>query len=639
MSSLRVDWDYLDIVTERLKERRTRMNETLDAEAKSLRKYRTEAFPPFRERWDYWYNTSVRARNLEGSTSYEWVSGHGDSWKPSAMMQWMLQSLYNYDESEYGLVIEIKVSKTTFLEDGRTVRETVRDDLINLGQKFEKVPELLDYASSILGWSVVFDLFNDVKTSSLFSSINDFLRDNNFSFPAASRVKVKSRKIRRDLVMCVRYYANRDDNRAYCKDLNKLRSLVGSALQQLIQPKSMKLRKGLDYVKRIVPAKNKDKLNIKLSPDIGVVHLVIIADISNFTGSAANAWLMLCIMTIELAHGRISGKVSNVYCCDGAHFTATLVEVLVLYLYLTVGYPCTSETTSIFHTLPGGFLGVNANITIALLFYATLLNWLSWNKPSYIHYMRSQAGGDDVFIVLKLSREDAEQGRNWIQENLSKYVGYVKELDTFIVEDETTSKVVANVKFCRKRIVVTLEDRRYCIRSEPAVPLNEILTMEPIPNSIRIQQDLWTTTRTELNVFDRCHPGYQWITDALQVLALERLPLASLSRTVTHYYETDFEFKLVGARHCSTSSVDSAKRVNPVFHLDNVYYGTVDQSISFLLARGDLVMQLVRYEGVLKRMVLTELEGKRYRRLFRLRYDVPVVVCCERAVILELRYS
>jgi hypothetical protein len=346
---------------------------------------------------------------------------------------------------------------------------------------------------------------------------------------------------------------------------------------------------------------------------------------------------MLCIMTIELAHGNISGKSSNIYCCDGAHFTATLVEILVLYLYLTVGYPCTSESTSEFHTLPGGFLGVNANITIALLFYATLLNWLSWNKPSFIHYMKSQAGGDDVFILLKLSREDAEQGRNWVQQNLARYVGYVKELDTFIVEDETTDKVVRDVRFCRKRVQVTREGRYFCIKSEPAVPLNELLTMEVVPRSTRAQQDLWRTIQTDLNNFEKVNPDYQWITDALKVLALERLPLANLTRTITHYYEDDFDLELLGSRYCSALSVEAAMLVDPVFHLDNVYYGDVEQSISFLLARGKLLMQTILHEGVLQRVVLTDLEGKRYRKLFRLRYEVPVVVVCDDVVLMELR--
>jgi hypothetical protein len=638
-TSSEVDWDYLDVVKKRLAERKLRLNETVDAEAKSLRKYATRVFPPFRERWDYWFNTSPRAQNYERSTSYEWICGHGDNWKPSAMMQWMLQSFYNYDESEYGTVIEVKVSNTTFLEDGRSVRETVRDDLTNLKSCLQQIPELLDYATSILGWSVVFDLFNDVKTSSLFTGINEYLQAHSFSFPAASRVGVRNRRIHRDLIMCVRYYPNRDDNRAYCKDLNKLRSLVGAALQRLILPKSMRMRRGLDYVRRIVPAKNKDKLDIHVAVDSNCVHLAIIADISNFTGSAANAWLMLCNLAIELAHGKISGKSPNIYCCDGAHFTATLVEVLVLYLYLTVGYPCTSEATSEFHTLPGGFLGVNANITIALLFYATLLNWLSWNRPNFVHYMRSQAGGDDVFILLKLSREDAERGRTWVQQHLSEYVGYVKELETFIVEDETRSKVVDNVKFCRKRVEVRRVGRSYSIKSEPAVPLNELLTTAVVPTSVQAQQKLWQTVQTGLNNFNRENSGYQWVTDALSMLAVEKLPSATMSQVITHYYEGDLELVIVGTRYCSMLSVEAANLVAPVFHLDNIYYGTADQAISFLMARGGLVMQRICYEGTSKKVVMTEREGERYRRLFRLRYDVPVVVTCNLDVLTELRSS
>lgn len=630
-----VDWDYLEHTAARVKERKARGNETLAAEEKSLRKYSTAVFPPLRERWDYWFHTGQRKREVLQSNSYEWLKGNVDNWAPNAMMSTMLQSMYDYDEPEFGRAIEVKVSATTFV-DGLSVRELVKDELNALCARLGKIPTLSDLATSILGWSVVFDLFKDVKASHLFQGINDLFKGTNFSFPATSRVKIDGRRIKPDLIMCVKYYPNRDDNRAYCKDLNLLRSLAGAALQRLILPKSMRQRRNLDWVQRVCPARNKDKLNIRVSASSEKVHLAVIIDISNFTGSAANAWLMLSCMALELAHGKIRGKPANLYCCDGVHFTATLVEVLVLYLYTTVGYPCQVEATSEYRTLPGGFLGVNANISVALLFYSILLLWLSRNRPNYIHYMKSQAGGDDVFILLKISRKNAELARMWLHKNLTNYVGYVKELNTFIVEDSTQTKVVDGIKFCRKRVGVTKQDTYYNIKSEPAVPLNEVITSETIPSKPQAQQKLWETARHELSNFARENVGYEWMTDSLLSIVASRLPRANITRTISAYAETDLELQLVEARYCSVNSINLATSVPPIFHLSNIYYGSVEQSIQFLLARGQLVMQLVRYQGTLYKAVMTENEGKYYRRFFKTKMSVHQVIQPNDSVVSRL---
>jgi hypothetical protein len=213
----------------------------------------------------------------------------------------------------------------------------------------------------------------------------------------------------------------------------------------------------------------------------------------------------------------------------------------------------------------------------------------------------------------------------------------VKEMFTFVIEDETMSRVVDDVAFCRKRIEVRREGSWLCVRSEPAVPLNEVLTNNNVSKDSDTQIKIWKTVDNELRNFDRMYSGYQWITDALRTLAVERLPLISLTRSVTFNYETDMALRMVGTRYCSDRSVSLADIVPPLFHLNNAYYTNCDQAINFLLCRGKLVMQLIRYEGVLRRVVMTESEGKRYRKLFRLRYENPVVVVCTRAVVERLR--
>lgn len=624
-----VDRGYRDHVRDRINERRERANESLEAEEKSLRKYQTYVFGPYRERWDYWYQTGSRKRDVTSSTSYEFLVNHGEKWYPSSMMNWILQCIYDYDEPRYCGVIEVKVSNTTFRSCGRSMRELVKEDLIEIGNSIRRLPSVLDYATKLLGWNIVQDLFSDVKASKLMTSINEFLQEHNFAFPADAYIKIEGRILRKDLIMGVKYYPNRDDNRAYCKDVNKLRTLVGAALQRLILPRNMKQRRNLHYVAEVVPAKNKDQINHRIKKADGYVHLATIIDISNFTGSASNAWLMLAIVAIELAHGKITGKHDNIYCCDGAHFQASALEVIVLYLYLTVGYPCTLHATDEFRNLPGGFLGVNANICVAMLFYANMLSWMSRNRTRQIRYMKSQAGGDDVYILTKIKREDVLSTKIWLRENLSKYVGNIKELNSFIVEDSCDGVVVEGFKFCRKRIQVIEEPHHYVVKSEPAIPLNELLTMTDIPKKPTAQENLMRTVTTELRTFEKDHPEYFELTDALMVIASSKLPYATPKKVITQFYESNLDFVQVGGRFCTPESVKQSNLVSPVFHLNNVYYGTVEQSINYLLCRGSLTIQRVSIGGDIQRVVMTEGEAKGYRSKYTFKFSWDEMVTAD----------
>jgi hypothetical protein len=107
--------------------------------------------------------------------------------------------------------------------------------------------------------------------------------------------------------------------------------------------------------------------------------------------------------------------------------------------------------------------------------------------------MKCQAGGDDVYILTKITRDDELKTKLWLKQNLSKYVGHIKELNSFIVEDSCDADVVEGIRFCRKRIRVREERHHYLIESEPAVPLNEVLTMLTVPRKQATQDKMMRT--------------------------------------------------------------------------------------------------------------------------------------------------
>jgi hypothetical protein len=286
--------------------------------------------------------------------------------------------------------------------------------------------------------------------------------------------------------------------------------------------------------------------------------------------------------------------------------------------------------------LPGGFLGVNANISVALLFYAILLSWLSRNRPDCIKYMKKQAGGDDVFILTKTRRSDMLKVRLWIDENLRNYVGYVKELNSFIVEDSCDSPVVNGIKFCRKRIQVRSDNNYYYIKSEPAVPLNEVFTAVDIPNNPRAQQKIFNTVRSELDNFSRENQDYAWISGTLLAMASSKLPKAQMTKTLSIKYDSELSYSLVDNRLCSESSIQLSRSVSMISHLTNIYYGTIPDSINYLLARGKLVLQLVTIEGKDRKVIMTEREGKAYRKHCVWRSEVPVIPAVDFIVLHKL---
>jgi hypothetical protein len=614
-----VDWDYARIVSERISQRKARCNENLEAEVKSLRKYSSEVHPLLRERLDVHFGTHVGPGLVFRTNTFDCIKGNNDNFRASAVMNWLFQSFYDQEEPRIGEVIEIRVSSKTFNNDKITIEEETMTEFVNIANKIRRVPNLDDFISNELGFEVALDLLqSDFTQSTLSRSIQDFLVDNNYMFPAGKCVSVPGRVIKTDLIMNVKYYPGRDDNRAYCMDKNKLRSLCGAILHRLIQPKNMRLRKRL-HSSSIVPSIGKDKLDIIIRKNAGNVHAVIIADISNFTGSAANAWLTLYCMALELSLGRIPEKEDNLFCVGGVHFTASWGSVIRAYLYLTVGYPCTSSSSGSQHVLPGGFLGVNGNITVAMLFYSMFLSWLNRNKPGYVKHVKTQAGGDDVTIILELERHDAARGANWVKSQLERFVGFVKELTYSIFEDQDVG-IIEGLLYCRSRVRKVMQGGCFRLQTEDSIPLSEKLTAQyPLRNS-DAQQEAWYKLDLELLRHTNQNRGHVEIADALRTMFVDAHHHVKPLRALIKYIDCTEEVIITDdGRHVTPKALELSNSVDLYFVNSNVYYRTEAQRIQYKLRRGELEMIKVQYQGALVMLVATTGESTSIRRRCRIR--------------------
>lgn len=504
-----------------------------DAVAKSLRCYETQVHPLLKERLSIWWDGMDRRSATEGRTfTYdESVAGMTGS----NLMNYIFQSFYLQEPGQEVDVIYPRVSrKTSVLVSNSQTIDMFSEVTGWLGQyqcedDYDVIP-LRQLANQDLGPTIVQDLLDNTLNSSLSQGISELLFSNDFHFPSHEFVTVSGRSLNQDLIMKVKYYPSRDDNRAYCSDHSRLRSLVACCLNRMISPKSMATRRRLHSASILRPDK-KDvlDLHLPLTDDEEIYTYLILADISNFTGSFANAWLMVYTMGLEVACGRLEDRY-QLFSIGGKFLKASWKELVILYVYLTVGVPCWVESQARFGYLSGGFLGVGGNITIGLLCLAVVLQDLLWRLKKKVFDQRAQAGGDDIAIVIRCTKTNVESIVDDIYEELEAYVGKVKELDVHCLED-LPDGVIDEAVFCRKRIILTRDCDGLHLVGEPSVPIPESLFPQNKIHRYNLQIQAWRELDYSLRGWETAMPGYSKLTDSLRQLFLEQYRKVTPMRT------------------------------------------------------------------------------------------------------------
>lgn len=237
-----------------------------DAVGKSLRCYETRVHPIFKERLSIWWEGIDRRSATEGRTfTYdESVAGMTGS----NLLNYVFQSFYLQEPTQEVDVIYPRLSRKTSVLFSTPDRTDMLSEVVGwlesyeLDDGHETIP-LRRLAEAELGSTIVRDLLDNTLRSSLTQGISELLFTNDFHFPSHEFVTVSGRSLNQDLVMKVKYYPSRDDNRAYCSDHSRLRSLVASCLNRMISPKSMATRRSLHSASILRPDK-KDVLDLHL---------------------------------------------------------------------------------------------------------------------------------------------------------------------------------------------------------------------------------------------------------------------------------------------------------------------------------------------------------------------------------------
>lgn len=510
----------------------------INAFSKSLRKYKTMLYPAWAECMFVYGELRIGyIPRIISSRSYSFVAkSRGMDTRQS--LNFVMQSFFDQEEPTFNQIIHLNCSTRTtcgVTSMGELDMETLICRRLER-PKIEGTAAVVDFrelCSQELGHDIVQDVLReDFKKSSTVIAIVSFLENNDLSFPCDEFVTVPSRAFPQpDLIMDSKYYPARNDLRAYCKDRNLLRHLSGCCLHRLILPADKSTRQAL-HREQVLPSAEKDLLRMRIPIVPGHSSLLGLSDISNFTGSAANAWCMLLSMSLWLsAEGFGDRKAPNVFAVKENLFKATWKDILAIYLYLTVGVPCYVGESQSYEYLPGGFLGVSGNITIGLLFLSLVLENIKRYWKGHAH-VQCQAGGDDCAIGVVAEPNTAMEVLDFAKYQLSSYVGHIKE---WIIVDLSTvhdGDVIRGGRFCKKRIRVRVFPGYYEICGEPSIPIPEALVSNEKIRKVKDQLEMWRNFDLDLDRYVSKMPQHIRIADTLRAYYLHLYPSCQPPRRV-----------------------------------------------------------------------------------------------------------
>jgi hypothetical protein len=629
--SVRGDGDPNSLVLE-IHRRLNEMNDATalskDAVVKTLRSYRTRVHPILRERLSTLMGTSDDVSTMQSSRSgsYRYQSVE-DQLNGQGFSNFAFQPVWDIDEPSYNRIIKVKCShKTKSAErfgDGdmeRAVKEKLRQFSDEHG-----IADFREICLDELGVGLITDLLQPNFAQSTFArAVVNFLENHHFTFPCDRFLTVRGRRLPiSDLVMDSKYYISRSDFRAYVKDRNLLRHLSGCCLHRVFQPKSLRAKLNL-HRQEYLPAMDKDVLELRLILKPECVTRLIIIDISNFTGSAGNSWLMLFTLALQLSTNESWEKEDNLYQVNDTFFRASMRELLIIYLYHVVGVGCQAPGYDCPQFLPGGFLGVAANITIGLVWLCVVLRNLHRMASKRELVFVSQAGGDDTGILIHGNRFGVESFIEEVRFHMENYVGACKEFSVYNLDGEDPG-FIRGARFCKKRVFLARGGGMVYVRGERSIPVPECLSTNSENTTIDIQETLWRSLDLDLLQYERTYPFYGEHCDYVRSLFLDKHPhMYPLKRlTTTRAMRPNARYIRLGCFDLTNKAMTAASRVPSLMHVGNFYLLELEDKVFYLLSIGVLLrFDVVKREGLKMNLIMMKTEAGRILEYF---YDELVV--------------
>lgn len=274
----------------------------------------------------------------------------------------------------------------------------------------------------------------------------------------------------------VKLYYNRGDLRAYVSDTCLPRAVSGAIVNALLRPKSLKLRKKLRVAKYGPwPAENGNRLERRVTCPHGVRVLLILGDVSSFTGSCSSSWALLLAAALALER---NPKLSHfnqpiVFVIDNSPFECPANIAFRVYLYYATMMPVFDTTADEVFVSAGGMLGVNGNITLTLLAFSIVLMDLRDTLEETLDVeIESQLGGDDFY--MQIQGDAVDEAATYVRTAIETEVGHLKEFYVYEATD-LDHEVTLGASFCKRKILVspdsTVAQFAVNITTLPTVPV------------------------------------------------------------------------------------------------------------------------------------------------------------------------
>lgn len=291
----------------------------------------------------------------------------------------------------------------------------------------------------------------------------------------------------------VRAYLARSDERAYVVDHDAFRHLVGSSLHSVFTPLH-KSRRRLLASEHVNPTQGRNLIEKYILVPFGATCAVAVSDTSAFTSSGVNLWAGLFAFLLRLTNpaSAVRAGAPILLRVKGALVHCTIVQLVQLYLWLSVGTGCRDKSTGETYVSQGGYLGVCCNITLALLAQSYCLDTFRLLVPDKYGLLSfdAQSGGDDVYTHYVGHPAQVSAAMNAVHDSLTAYVGSQKEFSTVFLTPGVTAATShgLGLKFCKKELLVEVVELRpegvvYKVSSQYGVPVLEDL-FAPGPASV-----------------------------------------------------------------------------------------------------------------------------------------------------------
>jgi len=290
-------------------------------------------------------------------------------------------------------------------------------------------------------------------------------------------------------------YYQRGEVRAFVSDKDPLRTLIGAAVHSLLYVKEAE-HSDLPPFSDVSPKKSKHLISKRIFISKGFSLCILFGDISSFTASLKNIWIIL-IGLIQLLEESGENEII-VLDIKGNLIETNARELFRCYLYLASACG-TRHEDEVFYSL-GGMLGIAGIDTLCKVSFALFLRLLCKRQKFGVR-LTPKAGGDDFTIDLIYRTSNPylkAEVINWLHNEIQQRIGHIKALDSLDVPMESCD-FITEQRYCKKavRVVVqVLSEQTLEVRLESQWPIPLMRALLSSKTSPSEASEFWEATKS-----------------------------------------------------------------------------------------------------------------------------------------------